>query len=80
MKRFYPVCWAPPRALEPMPKAEALAEAKSWLRGLTAKQVDEAWKPRSRGDVVTTSEVPVAAYPFEHPYYWAAFVLVGDPN
>ncbi len=81
MQRFYAnLLGRRPGLSNPMSKAAALAEAKSWLRGLTAKQVDEAWKPRSRGEVVTTSEVPLTAHPFEHPYYWAAFVLVGDPN
>jgi CHAT domain-containing protein len=23
---------------------------------------------------------PTAAHPFEHPYYWAGFILVGDPD
>lgn len=42
-----------------MTKAEALREAKSWLR--TVK--DDAGRRR-----------------FEHPYFWSAFVLVGDAN
>jgi CHAT domain-containing protein/tetratricopeptide (TPR) repeat protein len=39
-------------------KAEALREAKQWLRGY----VDE------------TGE-----HPYAHPYYWSAFILIGDP-
>jgi len=40
-----------------MTKADALREAKLWLRGYE----DDRGKN-----------------PFEHPYYWAAFVLIGD--
>jgi len=42
---------------EPMPKAEALREAKAWLRGYTDDNGD---------------------HPYAHPYYWSAFVLIGD--
>jgi CHAT domain-containing protein len=42
---------------EPMTKANALREAKMWLR-----QYED-----DRGGT-----------PFRHPYYWAAFVLIGD--
>ncbi|MFH1501752.1 MAG: CHAT domain-containing tetratricopeptide repeat protein [Candidatus Eisenbacteria bacterium] len=41
----------------PMPKAEALREAKLWLREYT----DEA-----------------GARPYHHPFFWSAFVLMGD--
>lgn len=40
-------------------KAEALREAKRWLR----EYRDET-----------------GARPYEHPYYWSAFVLIGDPG
>jgi CHAT domain-containing protein len=42
---------------EPMPKAEALQEAKRWLRAYTDENGDQ---------------------PYQHPYYWSAFVLIGD--
>lgn len=45
------------RVGEPMTKADALQEAKYWLRNYT----DE------RG-----------GHPYEHPYYWSAFTLIGD--
>jgi CHAT domain-containing protein/Flp pilus assembly protein TadD len=45
------------RRARPMAKAEALQEAKQWLRNYT----DEDGKR-----------------PYEHPYYWAAFILIGD--
>ena len=45
------------RVAEPLSKAEALAEAKAWLRAYA----DDAGHS-----------------PYEHPYYWSAFVLIGD--
>ena len=42
-----------------MPKSEALADAKRFLRGY---------------------EDGSGERPYEHPFYWSAFVLVGDPD
>jgi CHAT domain-containing protein len=72
----------------PMPKAQALAEAKSWLRGLTFDQRDQLVKDlklsdTERGKGIGTAKGPArpstAARPYEHPYYWSAFILIGDP-
>jgi CHAT domain-containing protein len=66
-------------------KAEALAEAKQWLRKLSPAEVDLLRKdlPRqgTRGDIVK-KKAPLAKAPpsFAHPYYWSGFVLVGDPK
>jgi CHAT domain-containing protein len=76
-----------------MPKAAALAEAKAWLRRLPR---DEAVKlaaeltqgvARGKGRPVLPllPAVPAPAAgkddcPYAHPYYWAAFVLIGDPD
>jgi CHAT domain-containing protein len=75
---------------KPMPKAEALAEAKQWLRSLTDAEVGPALAALDRGSLrpLVTAEGskpaapprPSGSRPFEHPYYWAAFILVGDPN
>jgi hypothetical protein len=68
---------------KPMPKAEALGEAKNWLRGLTSEEagVAESRMPQgSRGKERRLQGTPVAIHPYEHPHYWAAFVLVGDPD
>jgi CHAT domain-containing protein/tetratricopeptide (TPR) repeat protein len=72
---------------KPMPKAEALAEAKHWLRSLTEAEVGPALEALDRGSVrplVTaegskpaTPSRPSGPRPFAHPYYWAAFILIG---
>jgi CHAT domain-containing protein len=69
----------------PMPKAEALTEAKRWLRGLTAKEAETLAKDlpaAERIGIASGRARPVASTsrPYEHPYYWAAFVLIGDPR
>ena len=76
-----------------MPKAEALHEAKQWLRSLTVDQIDGELAALQRGDVRPLANVDAAkspgaptspkssgSRPYDHPYYWAAFVLVGDPD
>jgi CHAT domain-containing protein len=68
---------------KPMPKAEAFREAKRWLRSLTVDQVDREWAALDRDSVppkATASTKPIALRPYDHPYFWAAFVLVGDPD
>ncbi len=85
MVRFYEnVLGKRPGLKGPMPKAEALKEAKSWLRNLTAKEIEtEAARLPSlervgtRPGVVRPGSGP---RPFAHPYYWAAFILIGDPR
>jgi CHAT domain-containing protein len=75
-----------------MKRAEALAEAKKWLAGLKRKQAGEL-AARLSGGVLRGTEaeakpvvkgkpakLPQGEYPFAHPYYWAAFVLVGDAD
>jgi len=78
----------------PMPKAEALAEAKWWLSRLgrdvaldLAGRLDEAAErskgARRRQPAGTPPVIPPGLgdeRPYAHPYYWAAFILVGDPD
>jgi CHAT domain-containing protein len=91
MRRFYLNLLGP----KPLPKARALQEAKGWLRSLPraeAEQLAEQWTP---GSVRGTEEkpgpkgpakqacrpvVPPGDTPFAHPSYWAAFILIGDPE
>jgi hypothetical protein len=70
-------------------KAEALTEAKRWLRDLTASEVEQLTRDLSRGLPSGTRGVrrdagrPPAAdapRPFSHPYFWSAFILIGDPR
>jgi CHAT domain-containing protein len=95
MQRFYAnLLGARPGLSRPMPRAEALAEAKAWLRGLRRDEVSVLAARLSGGEaraagatrrkpVGPAPVVPAGAAgdrPFAHPYYWAAFVLVGDPD
>jgi hypothetical protein len=84
MTRFYRnMLGKRPGLSQPMPKAEALGEAKKWLRALTNEEagVAESKLPQvSRGDVRPLKGNAATQRPYEHPHYWAAFVLVGDPE
>jgi CHAT domain-containing protein len=81
MTRFYQN-WLGKRAgvADPLPKAEALRDAKEWLRRLTSDEVQAELKLIARGDLRPEKGEPLAGHPFEHPYYWAAFILIGDPS
>src|SRR5262249_54663053 len=71
-------------------KADALAEAKHWLRGLSAEDAAQLAAQLGEGvargkgrPAISRGEAPAAAKharPYAHPYYWAAFVLLGDPD
>ena len=74
-------------------KAEALREAKQWLQTLSDADAESEITALERGTVrplvtasgpkpaTAASEPARAGAPgrFAHPYYWAAFILVGDP-
>jgi tetratricopeptide (TPR) repeat protein len=79
---------------QPMPKPEALAEAKRWLRELTAEEAGATQSTLDRGEIrpLATAGQPRpdgnkpagpradSRRPYAHPYYWAPFIMVGDPN
>ncbi|MFM9961391.1 MAG: tetratricopeptide repeat protein [Planctomycetaceae bacterium] len=82
MKRFYENLWASrPGMNAPLATSEALREAKSWLRKLSQTETDRLWKSWQRGDFIPTRdqvEEDDGSNPFQHPKYWAAFVLIGS--
>jgi CHAT domain-containing protein len=90
MQRFYAnLLGRRPGLSGPLPKAEALDDAKRWLRGLTVDEVGGELAALHRGALRPLAEVsgtgPLVgaasgSRPYAHPYYWAAFVLAGDPD
>jgi CHAT domain-containing protein len=120
MQRFYAnLLGLRPGLTRPMPKAEALQEAKTWLRGLRQSEamaataalsggVDRGKGEKARPSGELPTGVPLAKdhdqpdapanlrgrirplrgesqgetndRPYAAPYFWAAFVLAGDPD
>jgi CHAT domain-containing protein len=94
MARFYQNLLAKrPGLSKPLPKAEALHEAKEWLRNLTQDEVGDELAALDRGPerplvnpsgpanaAATTTSKAAGVRPYAHPYYWAAFILIGDPG
>jgi CHAT domain-containing protein len=85
MVRFYQNLLGKREGLKgPLPKAGALREAKDWLRRLTSDQVGEQvarLPPLERGGERRREVAPAdPAHPYAHPFYWSAFVLIGDPD
>jgi CHAT domain-containing protein len=90
MTRFYEnMLGTPEGGVTPLPKAQALAEAKQWLRRLSAADVDRLTTDLPKGlpagtrgirREVTEAAAADALRPFEHPHYWSAFILIGDPR
>jgi tetratricopeptide (TPR) repeat protein len=94
MSRFYQNVLGKRAGLaKPLPKAEALREAKQWLRQLPRADCDRLAKALSqaepRGALVEKDDKPVvpaprsgdsAGPPYADPYYWAPFILLGDPE
>jgi CHAT domain-containing protein/tetratricopeptide (TPR) repeat protein len=86
MTRFYQNLLGRRQGLDrPLPKAEALVEAKTWLRTRTAAEVKRLCDSLPTADRMEKVSGPPrstakTARPYEHPYYWAAFILIGDPD
>jgi len=95
MQRFYAnMLGQPPGLNGPMPKAEALREAKAWLRGLRREEalavtaqlsggVERGKGVKARQPAEIAAAVPAGIdndRPYAAPHFWAAFVLVGDPD
>jgi CHAT domain-containing protein len=83
MERFYQNLLGARAGLKsPLPKAEALSEAKAWLRGAGPEEVGAALAALPRGTIVRREMVASrrAARPYEAPTYWAGFILIGSPD
>jgi tetratricopeptide (TPR) repeat protein len=86
MARFYQnLLGKRPELKAPLSKAEALREAKHWLRDLTAAEVEVLQNELRNGrlgaaPVGPRDEEMEAERPYAHPHYWAAFILIGDPH
>jgi CHAT domain-containing protein len=95
MQRFYSnLLGRAPGLNSPMPKAEALREAKFWLRGLRRAEVlaltaemsggaDRSKGAKARPPAELAAPIPAGVdndRPYAHPNFWDAFVLAGDPD
>ncbi len=95
MQRFYAnLLGRRPGLTSPMPKAEALREAKVWLRDLKHAEVlaltavlsggvERSKGARARTPAELADSIPAGGdndRPYASPHFWAAFVLVGDPD
>jgi hypothetical protein len=79
MQRFYQNLLGKRQGLSgPLPKAEALREAKAWLRNLPPEEAAVLTRSEPRNSLKGKAQVTVTR--FDHPYFWAAFVLAGDPD
>jgi tetratricopeptide (TPR) repeat protein len=95
MARFYQNLLGKRSGLsQPLPKAAALDEAKHWLRELTVDEAGTELAALARGTVrplveevdgpapraAASAPKLVGVRPYAHPYYWASFILIGDPR
>jgi CHAT domain-containing protein len=77
-----------------MKRLEALREAQQWVRELSRGERDRLAEKLGKGVLrsdrgkVVSSAVPIkdeepqerGERPYAHPKYWAAFILLGDPD
>jgi len=91
MQRFYQnLLGMRPELPQPMRKVDALREAKRWLRDLTAQEALEATATLTggvsrgiRGEIALAQRIKADRpddRPWAEPHYWAAFILIGDPE
>jgi CHAT domain-containing protein/Tfp pilus assembly protein PilF len=76
------------KAGTPMTKIDALQEARDWLRGLSQPEADKALSGLGKGgnstinrggveDLGTVTPNAAAVHPYDHPRFWAPFILIG---
>ena len=63
-----------------MPKAAALREAKAWLRSLPPDRARDHLERGGKGTSILKVVERESGLDFSHPYFWASFVLIGDPE
>jgi CHAT domain-containing protein len=95
MDRFYQNLTSKRPGLQgPLGKADSLAEAKHWLRTLSLAEATQRLGTITNGvargkdqpalqlaaPAVDPQADPKESQPFAHPKYWAAFILIGDPD
>jgi CHAT domain-containing protein len=91
MVRFYENLLGKRQGTKPMGRALALDESRRWLRGLDRRRAALLAGGLERGKLRGAEEevpafagkeppLPGGERPCAHPAYWAAFVLVGDPD
>jgi CHAT domain-containing protein len=93
MTRFYENLLGKREGLKaPLGRAAALREAQQWLRALPRAQAEALAARLSGGELRGTVSVQKPAgtaevaraekgdRPYAHPYYWSAFILLGDPD
>jgi hypothetical protein len=87
MMRLYENLLGARHGLAPaMPKAEALREAQRWLRGLSLAEVKAlldrlpALQRGAERPIKDASPEAGRDHPYDSPRYWAAFILIGEPD
>jgi tetratricopeptide (TPR) repeat protein len=91
MRRFYANLLGKREGLKaPLGKAAALAEATAWLRELDGEEALALTASLRQGLVRKKDAAALeggdkavftkGAKPYAHPYYWSAFVLIGEPE
>lgn len=63
--------------------SKAMQKAQNWLRQLTVKELEVVKEDLKKRQLIPLSSFPVEKqildndYPFQHPYYWASFIVAG---
>jgi tetratricopeptide (TPR) repeat protein len=93
MVRFYEnLLGKRPGLKRPLGRAAALEEARAWLRSLPREEAERLAAAHAGGELrgsvgrplpplrAGPAKLPGGDRPFAQPFYWAAFVLIGEPE